>query len=53
MFIDIEATDIEETIRFAYALHVQLLPVVHCIRVSSKGYGDVAMFVVNLPNHGK
>lgn len=46
------AKRVEETIRFAYSLHVSLLSVVHDIIVQKKG--DVlASFSVNIPNHGE
>lgn len=53
LIIYLESEDIEESIRFAYSLHLSLLPVVHGIYVSRKGYGTAAIFEVNKPNHGK
>lgn len=52
LYLSLEASDIEETIRFAYGLHLSLLPVVHQISVSRKGYGCAACFIVEVPNHG-
>ena len=52
LYIFLEATKVEETVRFAYSLHLSLLPVVHDIAVQKKG--DVlASFSVNTPNHGE
>lgn len=52
LIIYIEAIRVEETIRFAYNLHLTLLPVVHAIQVKKDGY-ELATFVVNKPNHGE
>lgn len=52
LFLDIDAIRVEETIRFAYSLHVALLSVPHAIIV----YQDnkcVSKFVVYTPNHGE
>ena len=48
----IEAEQIEETVRFAYNLHLSLLSVVHTIYVQ-KGSENFASFVVHKPNHGE
>ncbi len=46
------AIRVEETIRFAYSLHISLLSVVHDIIVQKKGE-VLASFSVNTPNHGE
>ena len=48
----IEAIRVEETIRFAYNLHLTLLPVVHAILVQKNGE-EFASFIVNKPSHGE
>lgn len=52
LIIYIEAIRVEDTIRFAYNLHLSLLPVVHSIQVKKDGY-ELATFIVNKPNHGE
>ena len=52
LFLDLDAIRVEETIRFAYSLHISLLSVVHTIIVFHNG-NCVAKFVVNTPNHGE
>ncbi len=52
LFLDLEAIRVEETIRFAYSLHISLLSVVHAIIVYHEGK-KVAQFIVYTPNHGE
>lgn len=52
LFLDLEAVRVEETIRFAYSLHISLLSVVHAIIVYHDGK-CVSKFVVYTPNHGE
>lgn len=52
LYLFIEATQVEQTIRFAYSIHLSLLPVVHDISVNKDGE-ILATFVVNTPNHGE
>ena len=52
LFLDLEAIRVEETIRFAYSLHISLLSVVHTITVNHDGK-KVAQFFVYTPNHGE
>lgn len=52
LYLFIEAINVEETIRFAYSIHLSLLPVVHDISVKKNGE-ILASFVVNTPNHGE
>lgn len=52
LYLFLEATKVEETIRFAYSLHLSLLPVVHDISVKKNGE-ILASFCVNTPNHGE
>lgn len=51
LVLQLDASDPEDSIRFAYGLHVSLLPVVHAIYVNFKGE-EIAAFFVNTPNHG-
>lgn len=53
LFIYVDPSDIEESIRFAYGLHLSILAVVHCIIVRENGEPAFASFQVNTPNHGK
>lgn len=52
LIIEIEAFNIEDSIRFAYGLHVNLLPLKHEI-VVSQDVNDLAIFRVVVPSHGK
>lgn len=52
LVLDLEAIDVEETIRFAYSLHLSLLPVVHKIYIWHNGQWS-SYFSVAVPNHGK
>lgn len=52
LYLFLEAIKVEETIRFAYSLHLSLLPVIHDICVKKNGE-ILASFVVNTPNHGE
>lgn len=53
LYIYLIASKVEETIRYAYSLHLSLLPVVHCINVQRRGDGVLCLFEVNTPNHGE
>lgn len=53
LHIYLTASKVEETIRYAYSLHLSLLPVVHNISVQRKGDGVLCFFEVNTPNHGE
>lgn len=53
IFLYIDPSDIEESIRFAYGLHLSILALVHCIIVQRNGEPAFATFQVNTPNHGK
>ncbi len=52
LILDLQATKVEDTIRFAYGLHLSLLPVVHKIYVWQRT-NMCALFAVNEPNHGE